>query len=70
MAKRHTPEPDGEFIREGIVSNPHETSYAVWLSESDVVALKAGVVTPYMQQYAGRLLAMLDEVPVEKKATA
>lgn len=41
-----------DFIREGIVSHPRETSYQVTLSESDVIALQQGIVTPFLREHA------------------
>lgn len=51
---------DSPFVRDGLTSNPHELQFGVHLAESDVEALKAGIVTPWLQQYAVRLLAMRD----------
>jgi hypothetical protein len=43
------------------LAETEETTYSVYLKESDVEALKAGIVTPYLQKYAIRLLAWKDD---------
>ena len=64
MAKR-PPDPETSDVSFPFPENPNgELTFACWLLDSDVEALKAGVVTPFLQKYATRMLALKDEAKI------